>query len=162
MHRPERKVPALRIDTDGVCDACRYAERKEKIDWEDRERQLVHTYLFYRSRTIAGADQAQNGFLAKIVSLFVGGGTATQFASLGEVARHRRPDAVELERVRAVHRRQAVRLRTRELQRVALAGSARSGLHLILARVAADTVYLQGIRVRNDRDHRMGHDYTSS
>jgi len=27
--------------TDGVCDACRYVEEKAKIDWEDRERQLV-------------------------------------------------------------------------------------------------------------------------
>ena len=40
-HRPDRRVTTLHIDEDGVCDACRYAERKADIDWEDRERQLL-------------------------------------------------------------------------------------------------------------------------
>ncbi len=40
-HRPDRRVTTLHIDEDGVCDACRYAERKAHIDWEDRERQLL-------------------------------------------------------------------------------------------------------------------------
>jgi N-acetyl sugar amidotransferase len=30
----------LHIDAGGVCDACRYAERKEQIDWDAREREL--------------------------------------------------------------------------------------------------------------------------
>ena len=31
----------LHFDADGVCDACRYAEQKGRIDWEARERDLV-------------------------------------------------------------------------------------------------------------------------
>lgn len=41
LHTPDRITPTLRIDEEGVCDACRYAERKEDIDWEDRERRLL-------------------------------------------------------------------------------------------------------------------------
>lgn len=40
-HTRDRQTPTLHIDDDGVCDACRFAERKEDIDWDDRERQLV-------------------------------------------------------------------------------------------------------------------------
>jgi N-acetyl sugar amidotransferase len=40
-HTKDRKTPTLHIGEDGVCDACRFAERKEDIDWRDRERQLV-------------------------------------------------------------------------------------------------------------------------
>lgn len=31
----------LHIDKEGVCDACRYAERKEKTDWTAREEELI-------------------------------------------------------------------------------------------------------------------------
>ncbi len=31
----------LRIDEAGVCDACRYAEKKERIDWDAREQELL-------------------------------------------------------------------------------------------------------------------------
>ena len=41
-HTPERRgARYLHIDDDGVCDACRYAERKEQIDWPERERELL-------------------------------------------------------------------------------------------------------------------------
>jgi N-acetyl sugar amidotransferase len=40
-HTRDRKTPTLHIDAEGVCDACRYAERKERIDWEARERELL-------------------------------------------------------------------------------------------------------------------------
>ena len=40
-HKPDRITPTLRIGTDGICDACRLAEKKEDIDWEDREKQLL-------------------------------------------------------------------------------------------------------------------------
>src|SRR5689334_19189786 len=40
-HKPDRKVPSLHIDADGVCDACRFADTKEKIDWQARERELL-------------------------------------------------------------------------------------------------------------------------
>ena len=38
---PDRQIATLNIDDEGVCDACRYAELKEKIDWESREQELV-------------------------------------------------------------------------------------------------------------------------
>ena len=41
-HTRERKgAKYLHIDADGVCDACRYAEKKEQIDWAKREQELV-------------------------------------------------------------------------------------------------------------------------
>jgi N-acetyl sugar amidotransferase len=40
-HTRDRKTPTLRIDESGVCDACRYGDRKKDIDWERRERELV-------------------------------------------------------------------------------------------------------------------------
>jgi N-acetyl sugar amidotransferase len=40
-HTKQRLVPTLHIDEEGICDACRYADRKEEIDWETRERELV-------------------------------------------------------------------------------------------------------------------------
>jgi N-acetyl sugar amidotransferase len=47
-HTPERITPTLHIDEEGVCDACRYAERKESIDWAERERQLGELCERYR------------------------------------------------------------------------------------------------------------------
>jgi N-acetyl sugar amidotransferase len=40
-HTADRKTPTLHIGEDGVCDACRYAVRKEEIDWERREEELL-------------------------------------------------------------------------------------------------------------------------
>lgn len=40
-HRRDSKKVTLRIDDEGVCDACRQAEVKEKIDWKKREEQLM-------------------------------------------------------------------------------------------------------------------------
>jgi N-acetyl sugar amidotransferase len=40
-HVRERITPTLHIDKEGICDACRFAERKAAIDWADRERRLV-------------------------------------------------------------------------------------------------------------------------
>jgi N-acetyl sugar amidotransferase len=40
-HKRDRITPTLHIDENGICDACRYADRKDEIDWEDRERQLI-------------------------------------------------------------------------------------------------------------------------
>jgi len=40
-HTRERKgAQYLKIDENGVCDACRYAEVKERIDWKTREKEL--------------------------------------------------------------------------------------------------------------------------
>ncbi len=47
-HTSKRITPTLHIDEDGVCDACRYADRKEQIDWEMREKELVKLLDQYR------------------------------------------------------------------------------------------------------------------
>lgn len=39
-HTPDRKPPTLQIDGEGVCDACRYAEKKEQINWDARREEL--------------------------------------------------------------------------------------------------------------------------
>ena len=40
-HTIDSKKTTLSFDEEGVCDACRFAEEKQKIDWKDREAQLV-------------------------------------------------------------------------------------------------------------------------
>ena len=47
-HTPDRKTPTLHIDAEGVCDACRYAEKKEEIDWQQREKELLSLLDRYR------------------------------------------------------------------------------------------------------------------
>jgi N-acetyl sugar amidotransferase len=47
-HTAARITPTLHIDEEGVCDACRYAERKEQIDWPAREKELVRLLDKYR------------------------------------------------------------------------------------------------------------------
>jgi len=39
-HTKDSKKATIHFDEEGVCDACRVAERKATIDWADRERQL--------------------------------------------------------------------------------------------------------------------------
>jgi N-acetyl sugar amidotransferase len=39
-HNVNSKKVTLHIDEDGVCDACRFAELKEQIDWKSREKEL--------------------------------------------------------------------------------------------------------------------------
>jgi N-acetyl sugar amidotransferase len=42
MHKPNREgAKYLHFDEEGVCDACRFAEMKEKIDWNKRENDLL-------------------------------------------------------------------------------------------------------------------------
>jgi len=52
-HTRDRKVTHLFIGEDGICDACRYADRKEQIDWAARERELLA--LLDRHRRSDGA-----------------------------------------------------------------------------------------------------------
>lgn len=47
-HTRDRKTPTLHIDAEGVCDACRYARKKEDIDWKMRESQLLALLEKYR------------------------------------------------------------------------------------------------------------------
>jgi N-acetyl sugar amidotransferase len=47
--------PTIMFDEDGVCSACRYGEIKEKIDWSQREQQLIALCEKHR-RTDGGYD----------------------------------------------------------------------------------------------------------
>ena len=50
-HSRDSKKVTIRFDEDGICDACRYAERKDhEFDWQERERQLIAVCDKYRSR----------------------------------------------------------------------------------------------------------------
>jgi len=40
-HTRDTKKATIGFDADGVCDACRVAERKRDIDWAERERELI-------------------------------------------------------------------------------------------------------------------------
>lgn len=40
-HRPDKRHQTMRFDADGVCDACRFAQQKELIDWKKREEELL-------------------------------------------------------------------------------------------------------------------------
>jgi N-acetyl sugar amidotransferase len=39
-NKPGQKKRTIAFDENGVCEACRYAEKKKEIDWEKREREL--------------------------------------------------------------------------------------------------------------------------
>lgn len=47
-HNIETKKRTLQFDTKGVCDACRYAQAKEKIDWKKRKGELIELLDKYR------------------------------------------------------------------------------------------------------------------
>jgi N-acetyl sugar amidotransferase len=50
--KPTDKKPTIKFDSEGVCSACRFAERKEKaIDWAAREQELIKLCDQYRSKT---------------------------------------------------------------------------------------------------------------
>ena len=47
-HTRESKKTCMSIDEEGICDACRNAEQKELIDWEQREKELSKLLDKYR------------------------------------------------------------------------------------------------------------------
>ncbi len=48
-HTPDRRgAKYLHIDEEGICDACRHAEEKDRIDWVARERELLKLLDKYR------------------------------------------------------------------------------------------------------------------
>jgi N-acetyl sugar amidotransferase len=49
-HSVRERHRTLRIDEEGVCDACRYAEKKENIDWVGREQELLRLLDKHRRR----------------------------------------------------------------------------------------------------------------
>jgi N-acetyl sugar amidotransferase len=72
-HARDRKFRTLHIDDDGVCDACRVAERKEQIDWEQRERELLALLDRYRRSDgsydclVPGSGGKDSGFAAHLL-----------------------------------------------------------------------------------------------
>ena len=40
-HTIDSKKTTMHIDDDGICDACKFADEKEKINWEKREQELL-------------------------------------------------------------------------------------------------------------------------
>ena len=49
-HTIDSKKTTLNIDSDGICDACRTGEKKENIDWEVREKELLKLLDKHRSK----------------------------------------------------------------------------------------------------------------
>jgi len=49
-HTKDSKKVTLHFDEEGVCDACRTAEQKEKINWEEREKELLKLLDQHRSK----------------------------------------------------------------------------------------------------------------
>ena len=47
-HTAQSKKVTMNIDEEGICDACRHAEQKEKIEWEKREDELLRLLEKYR------------------------------------------------------------------------------------------------------------------
>lgn len=47
---PDRKIATIAFDQDGICDACRFADVKEQIDWKTREEELLRLLDKYRSK----------------------------------------------------------------------------------------------------------------
>ena len=47
-HTQKHKHKTLQFDKDGICDACKYAEMKEQVDWEKREGELLKLLDKYR------------------------------------------------------------------------------------------------------------------
>ncbi len=49
-HDKNKKHRSMNIDSEGICDACRAAETKEKIDWNNREDELLKLLDRYRRK----------------------------------------------------------------------------------------------------------------
>ena len=49
-HTKDSKKTTLHFDSDEICDACRTAEQKEKINWDQREKELVELLDKHRSK----------------------------------------------------------------------------------------------------------------
>lgn len=50
QHTAKSVKQTIHFDEDGICDACRVAEEKKIIDWDDRERQLIELLDQHRSK----------------------------------------------------------------------------------------------------------------
>lgn len=48
LHHPKSKKTTIKMDQSGICDACRHADSKRKIDWVERKRELSDLCARYR------------------------------------------------------------------------------------------------------------------
>ena len=46
-HTRDSKKTSMNLDEEGVCDACRNAEQKDNINWEEREKELLKLFNFF-------------------------------------------------------------------------------------------------------------------
>jgi len=72
-HKATDKKPTIVFDEEGICGACRYAEKKEKIDWSERERELQQLCDRFRSRDgsydciVPGSGGKDSGFVSHML-----------------------------------------------------------------------------------------------
>jgi N-acetyl sugar amidotransferase len=73
-HTPDRRgAKYLHIDEEGVCDACRQAEKKEQIDWKVREEELLRLLDKHRRNDgaydciVPGSGGKDSGFQAHVL-----------------------------------------------------------------------------------------------
>lgn len=72
-HTPNTKHRTLHFDEEGVCDACRYAEKKEQIDWKKREEELLKLLDKYRRNDgnydciVPGSGGKDSGYAAHVL-----------------------------------------------------------------------------------------------
>jgi len=52
---PDTK-PDLNFDANGVCDACLAQQEKEKIDWENRRKELNEILIKYKNKNVSNYD----------------------------------------------------------------------------------------------------------
>ena len=62
LHVNESKHATMPFNTEGICDACRFAEQKEQIDWKKREKDLVASAAAQLARASAWAKIRGSGF----------------------------------------------------------------------------------------------------
>jgi len=72
-HAADRKCNTLHFDSTGVCDACRYAEKKEQINWKKREEELLRLLDKYKRKDgyydciVPGSGGKDSAFAAHIL-----------------------------------------------------------------------------------------------
>ncbi len=73
QHTLQQKKPTLAVDEHGVCDACRFAELKEEVDWEQRENELIRLLDEHRRDdgyydvVVPGSGGKDSGFASHIL-----------------------------------------------------------------------------------------------
>lgn len=72
-HTKRQRHRTLQFDQDGVCDACRVAEKKDQIDWKQREEELLRLLDRYRRNDghydciVPGSGGKDSGYAAHVL-----------------------------------------------------------------------------------------------